>query len=900
MDKNKLIPYQLDALSVVKIFKSSEEGLKESVAQKRLGVYGLNTISDNSRNNPIKKILEQFKSPMMIILILAFFISLGLKESIDAWVILSVIVVNVIVGFIHEYRVERSIAALKKVSTPFAKVYRDGVIKRVKTSMIVPGDIIEIEEGDKIPADGRIIEARNLKTIESALTGESASITKNTIKLSIKLPLADRKNMVWMGTFVTSGTGKFIVTETGEGTAFGRIARSIENIKKEDNLFTKKTKVLAKQAGVVAISLSTIIFILALFVYKLSFKETFLFSMASLISIIPEGMLALFSIILAVGAKRMANKRALIKGLPEVEGMAAVTTIITDKTGTLTQNIMMAEVIETASGERFGISGSGWDPVGLFLKNSKIVAPKDLPDLSRALKIMTVCNNAKIRKTENKDFEIIGEPTEAALLVAAEKAGFKQASVLEEEYIIDAPPFDSNKKYRETLVEYKNGERYVYIVGAPENVLANCGNYLKNGRSYKLQKDHKDNIKESFKNIASEGLRTLSIAYKKVDKKTYRVDDEDIKNMVYVGVIGLKDPLREGVKNAIEKAKKAGIKVIMATGDHKITAAAIAKEIGLNYKNTVTEEELIDLEDKDFENLILSTDVFARVSPQTKLRIAEILQKNGEIVAMTGDGINDAPALKKANVGIAMGKIGTDVARESAQIVLTDDNFNTIIEAIEEGRLVFRNTQKTGSFLLSKNFAQGVTILSTISLGFPLPLLPTQILWLNLITDVIGGFPLAGEKNNDNYLNDSPKTFQENILSKRTIPYMIIIILLMVFGSLYIFSNNLNQGEDKARTLVFLFIALTQLFNVLNLRSLNKSIFKIKAFSNKYLIFGLGIAIFANILVIYNENLREVFKLEKLSGQEFGMIILYSLFVIIFAEIYKVLKNRFGIKNDLV
>lgn len=900
MDKNRLIPYQLDALSVIKLFKSSESGLKESSAQKRLESYGFNVIEDVSKSNPLKKILEQFKSPMMIILVVAFFISLGLKENIDAWVIFSVIIVNTAVGFIHEYRVERSVAALKKVSTPFAKVYRDGVVKKIKTSMIVPGDVIEIEEGDRIPADGRIIDARNLKTIESALTGESSSVTKNTIKLSIKLPVADRKNMVWMGTFVTSGAGKFVVTETGNGTAFGRIAKSIGSIKKDTSLFTKKIGILSRQAGIVAGSLAGLIFILAFFVYKLSFKETFLFSMASLVSIIPEGMLALFSIILAIGARRMANKKALIKGLPEVEGIGSITTIITDKTGTLTQNIMMAEVIETASGERFGISGSGWDPVGLFLKNSKIVAPKDIPDLSKALKIMAVCNNSKIRKTENKDFEIIGEPTEAALLVAAEKGGFKQADVLEEEYVIDAPPFDSNKKYRETLVEHKNGERYVYIVGAPENVLNKCSNHLKDGRSYKLSKEHKESIKESFKNIASEGLRTLSVAYRKVDKRTYKVDDGDIKSMVYVGVIGLKDPLRDGVKVAIQKAREAGIKVVMATGDHKITASAIAKEIGLDYKNAVSEEELVELTEKEFESVVLNTNVFARVSPQTKLKIAEILQKNGEIVAMTGDGVNDAPALKKANVGIAMGKIGTDVAREAAQIVLTDDNFNTIIDSIEEGRLVFRNVQKTGTFLLSTNLAEGATILSTMAIGLPLPLLPTQILWLNLITDSLAGFPLAGELAHQNNLKDHPKTFQENILSKRTVPFMVLMVLVMVIGAIIIFKSGLVESTEKARTLVFLFIAFTQLFNVLNLRSLNKSIFKIKAFSNKYLIFGLGAAILANILVIYNESLREIFKLEKLSGQEFIMIIIYSLSVIIFAELYKVFKNRFGIKNNLV
>lgn len=892
MQKDIFIPYQKDSSTVLKFLKSQEGGLSEAEADRRLSTYGKNTINETERQHPLLKIWAQVKSPMMIILIIAFFISIGLKEKIDAYVILSVIVVNTLVGFIHEYKVEKSIQALKKMDSPFAKVYRDGTLKKILAETLTPGDIIYIEEGDKIPADGRIIESKNLKTMESVLTGESVSVDKSSHTIHTKLSVADRKNMLWMSTFVTSGTGKFAVTETGAKTIFGRIASSLSKIKKEDSLFTKKITALSKQAGIIAIALTTLIFIFSFFVHKLSFRETFLFSMASLVSIIPEGMIALFSIILAIGAKRMASKRALVKNLTATEGVGAVTTIITDKTGTLTQNVMMVETIRLPNGESFGISGSGLDSIGFFHKDSKIFETKESPELLKLLQIMAMSNNAKITKSPDGDYEIIGEPTEGALIVSANKAGLTQEILSKEEFKIDEPPFDSTKKYRTTLVETKDGEKFLYVVGAPEKVLEISGHIFINGKSQKAGKESVEKIKDDINSLADMGLRTIGAAYKKVNKKTYRIDSEDINDMVYVGTAGLKDPLREGVKEAVEKATRAGIRVIMVTGDHRRTASAIAKELNLDYKNAISDEELSGLSEKDFENVVASTNVFARVSPETKLRIAEILQKRGEIVVMTGDGINDAPALKKADVGIAMGKIGTDAAREAAQIILTDDNFATIIDAIEEGRLVFRNIQKTGTFLLSTNFAEGLTILSTILIGLPLPLLPTQILWLNLVTDSLAGFPLAGEISHSDPFKDSPKTYQENILSKRTWPFMALMVLVMIVGAIIIFKSALPLGVERARTLAFLFIAFSQLFNVLNLRSLEKSIFKMNPFSNKYLVFGLGGALLANILVVTIPKMREIFHLEKILAREFFMVLAISFFVVVFAEIYKVVKKR--------
>lgn len=894
MKTNVFIPYQKEVEENLKHFKSQKTGLSEESAQKRISLYGSNSITEVRKINIFKKILKDLKSPMNLVLFGAFLISIFVKESIDAYVILSVILINTLISFVHDYKVEKTVEALKKISIPFSKVLRGGNFKMIKTDQIVPGDIVSIEEGDRIPADGRIIESKNLKSVESSLTGESLSVDKNHYAIHTNLPLADRKNMLYAGTFISTGVGKFLVTATGNSTVLGKIAESLSKIKKDKSLFDQKSEKIAKKSVLVAIVFTIFIFIFSLTFHNLGFKDTFLFAMATLVSIIPESMIALFSIILAIGSWKMSKKKALIRDLTQSESIGSITTIITDKTGTLTQNIMTLEIITDSEGNNFGVSGKGFDSIGFFHQNGKIINPLENKSLVRILKIITLCNNAKINKN-NEEYEIIGEPTEAALIVAANKAKLTQEVVLKEEFKIDEPPFDSNKKYREVLTETINGERFIYIVGAGEKVLEKCNHQILNNRNFKI---NKEKIKEEIDRLADAGLRTLSVAFKKVDKKVYKIDNSLVEDMTYIGTVGLKDPLREGVIESVRKAKEAGIRVIMATGDHKKTAEAIGKELGLNYKKSISEEEIQELSDSDFKNAVLSLDIFARVSPETKMRIVDVLQKEGEIVAMTGDGINDAPALKKANVGIAMGKTGTDVARESSQIILTDDNFSTIINAIEEGRLIFRNIQKTGTFLLSKNFGQGIMLVSMMLLKMPIPLIPTQILWLNLITDSLAGLSLTGEKAQEKIFKNKPKVFQEEIISKRTLPFAIIIIITITIGSILIFNKFLDQGVDKARTMTFLFVAFCQIFNVLNFRSLEKSIFKINPFSNLYLLFGLGSAILINIVLINTESLRNLFKLSDLTTKNFLVVISISLSVVVFGEIYKIIRNK--IKGDII
>lgn len=895
MNTKSFQAYKEDTKNVLEFYDTSLKGLNESSALERYGVVGPNAITEDSRNKFFKIVLKQFKGLMIYILLIAAFISIILKQHIDAYVILGVIFLNAVIGFLHEYRVERSITALKKMASPRATVTREGINKRIKSAYLVPGDIVHLQEGDRIPADGRLIESMNLTVVESSLTGESEPIQKNTIKIPVDTIEADRKNMVWSGTFVVSGKGKFIVTKTGKDTFFGRIAESLKSIEKKPDHFSIKTKILAKNTAILAIVISSLIFIVGLFFRNLSFTEIFLFSIASLVSIIPEGLIAVLSIILAIGARRMTKRKAITKNLSAIETLGATTTIVTDKTGTLTQNIMMVEKIETADGDIFNISGNGWENEGDFVKDGEKINTSDYKNLEGLLKVVTVCNDAGFEDKEGK-INVLGEPTEAALIVVANKAGLTQDKILQNEFKIDEPGFNSEKKYRETLVETKDGKKFLYIVGAPESVIDACSHSGDFGQKTLLKKEKVSEIKESVISMANKSLRTLSVAIKEVPQNSYRVSELGVNKMIYLGTLGMKDPVKRGVKEAIEKTKEAGIRVIMATGDHKATAIAIAEEIGLIENReemvAITGEEIGNLSKEDFEKAVLEKNIFARVNPDIKMRIAKILQDKGEIVAMTGDGVNDAPALRQADVGISMGLVGTDVARESSEIILADDNFETIVNAIEEGRLVYGNVRKAGSFLISTNLAEGFTILTTIAIGLPLPLLPTQILWLNLVTDSFAGLPLASEPAHSDLLKEKPDKYKEDIISRETLPFMILMVFVMVTATIFVFKKYLPDGIEKARTMAFTVIAFSQLFNVLNLRSLKKSVFEIKLFSNKSMLVGLGFAILAQLVVTYSNKLNHIFYFIPISAKELFIAVGLSAFVIVFGEIYKIIKNK--------
>jgi Ca2+-transporting ATPase len=878
---------------------SNINGLSEKEAKSRLEKFGFNEIPEKKARHPVLIFLKQFHSILIYILIIAAIISFFSGDLIDVYIIIGVILINAIMGFVQERKADLSIQALKKMIVLHAKVYREGELLQIAARELVPGDIILIEEGDRIPADARLLEIKVFRTVEASLTGESLPVDKNIKILPEKTALADCKNMAFMGTFVARGQAKAVVTATGISTAFGKIAQDIEKIKRVKGHFKEKTDKLAKQMGIIAAIGASATFIIGFFIRGFEFLEIFLFTLASLVSGIPEGLPAVLIIVLSVGAHRMAKRNAIIRTLPSTETLGVVTVIITDKTGTLTENTMNVEKIILPSETEITVSGKGWTPSGSFFQREKIIHPSRNPSLAKLLEIAAISSDAEVLREKNR-YEIIGDPTEAALTVLAEKAGLKKEKILEKVKEIDELPFSQELRCEASLLIFpeKSKRKEIYVVGAPEVILNHSAHVLENNKCKKITQKQRKDILTQVEHLTKKAMRVLALAYKEVPHHIDGLSEDLVSKLVFVGIVGMKDPPRQEVEEAIVKAKKAGIRVVMTTGDHKGTALAIAKEIGLidekaksKYPEALTEQELLDLSEKEFEDIIKNVSIFARLTPNMKLRIVKTLQKQGHIVAMTGDGVNDAPALKRADVGIAMGIIGTDVARESSEIVLADDNFASIVNAIEEGRIVFKNTRQASCFLITTNFAEDVTIISTLLLGLNLPLLPTQILWLNLVTDGVSDVALAAEPGHGDVLEEPPQKTKEGILSKEMIPFIILMTCIMAIFTLTIFNAYLPQGIEKARTAAFVVMAFTQLFNVLNMRSFRKSIFKIGFSTNKYIIVSLLVSIILLVIVIYVPFFQNMFHFVPLSLMELLTISLLSSVVFWFDELYKFIKK---------
>ncbi len=870
-------------------FKTSEKGLSPEDAKRRLSQYGFNEISKKKKNSEILIFLKQFNSPLIYILFVAMIISFIFNHLIDAYVILAVVLINAIIGFVQERKAEKSIDALKKLIISYAKVYRNNEIIKIPSKELVPGDIIFLEEGDKVPADARLFEIKNFRTQEASLTGESFPTEKNLKILEESTTLADRINMVFMSTLVVSGQAKAVVVATANKTAIGQVAKSIQEIIQPRMHFNKKVSQLAIQMSIFAFIGALLTFLIGFFIHKLEFFEIFLFTIASLVSGIPEGLPAVLIIVLAVGAKRMAKRNAIIRHLPAVETLGVATVIATDKTGTITQNSMTVEKIITADKE-FTITGNGWEPLGRFFQDKTPINPLKILTLNKLLSISTLCNKGNLLRKDG-EYEIVGDPTEIALLVLGKKAGLNKLELPEK--LIDDLAFSSESKFRASLVKLPSNQNQIYSVGAFETILKKSSYFFKD-KKLKLDEKTRNYFLSQAEKLAEKGMRVLALAYKEVPSYTKLVSKELVNNMVFVGLVGMKDPPRPDIKSAIEKARNAGIRIIMKTGDHKETAIAIAKEIGLvkGKSEAFTEKELEKLSNEEFKEVIKRVNIFARVTPKMKMKIVKGLQEQGEVVAMTGDGVNDAPALKKADIGIAMGIIGTDVARESSEIVLADDNFASIVNAVEEGRIVFQNVRQTSFYLITTNVAEDVTIVSSLALGLPLPMIPIQLLYLNLVTDTFNGVALSMEPGHHDVLNHAPRDKKERILNKEIIPFLVLMVGFMVLGTIPLFIHFLPQGLNKARTVAFVSMSMFQLFNVLNMRSLKKSLFKIGIFSNKWVILALLTSFLAMLGVIYLPWIQGIFQFIPLKLGEFGFIMLITSSIFIAGELYKSIKYR--------
>jgi len=896
---------------VLEELSSFPGGLPQKEAQERLQKFGPNEIPEKKSLHPLFIFLKQFRSWLIYILIGAAVFSFLNGEMFEFYIILAVLVFNAVMGFIQEYRAEKAIKALKGMIVPLAKVVRDGQLLSLPAKELVPGDIILLEVGDRIPADARLLEAKDLRAMEAPLTGESVPVDKNIKELPEATPLADQKNMVWMATFVAAGRGKAVVAATGFKTGLGQIAQSLEEIEAPPTHFKIKTNLLAKQMAGIAFACIFVLFLVELFVGHFGFENALRFAVAALVSAIPEGLPVVLVIVLAIGARRMARRNAIIRNLQATETLGVANVIATDKTGTITLNTMDAEKIFLLGQDEVVVSGGGWVPKGEFSQKEKVIVPLENEQLRKLLHIAGIANTARLikeKREEEEIYKIIGDPTEGALVVLAEKAGLKKEVLLEKEKKLDTLPFSSEFKYGASLsvlAEDEANKKEISVCGAPETVLEFSGQGLNSeGKIEKLTPKTKKEISSKIDSFARNGLRVIGLAYRSVSPATEKITPELVKNLTFAGLVAMKDPPRPEVKEAIAKAKMAGIRVIMKTGDHKETAIAIAKEVGLLEKEDVkaadqyplafTGKDLEALSEKEFDSAVNHVSVFARLTPQMKLNILESLQRQGYVVAMTGDGVNDAPALKQADIGIAMGQIGTDVARESSSMVLADDNFASIVNAIEEGRTVFTNVKQTSLFLITTNLAEITTLVVSLILGVYLwgePLLiilPAAIIYLNLVTDGFTDVALACEPRHEDVLKEPPKGKEENILSKDIFPFMAIMVVIMAVLTLWIFKTFLLTGSlEKARAGAFAVMTVTQLFNVLNMRSLRLSVFKIGFFSNKFLAGGLIAATILVVIPLFAGGVAEKFKFETLAVTEFLLIVLLSSFVLWTGELYK-------------
>ena len=870
--------YQKSIENIFSILKSGKKGITQENAEKYLKIYGKNELKEEKKTPLWKVILSQFTSPLIIILFVAALFSFFVGEHVDAVTILAIVVLNAILGFVEDIKAEKAIRALKKIAITKSRVIREGKERIIDSRELVPGDVVIIEAGDKVPADIRLFGLNNLRVDESILTGESIAILKDEERIAKETEIFAQKNMSFMSTLVVDGWGKGIVVKTGMFTQIGKIARLTQAIGKEKTPLQKKLSVLAKQLGVVCIVISSIVALVGIFFGKPPL-EMFLVGISLAVAAIPEGLPAVVTITLALGVRSMVKRHVLIRRLHSSESLGSVTIICTDKTGTLTQNRMVVRKITTDE-EQIDVSGEGYEPKGQFFINGKEIKPLFFNHLKKLFTSSLICNHSTI---EEKDGEwiLIGEPTEGSLAVLAKKSSITLPSYR----LLTEFSFNSIRKRMTVVTEGK--ERIAWVKGAPEVII--CRSSFVEGREglKEMDKSKKEEWLNKAESLAKGGLRTLAIAYRKLDKNVPLKEEVVEKDLVITGIVGIIDPARAEVKEAIEKTKKAGIDVYMVTGDAALTAKAVADEIGLETKDVMEGRELEKLTDEELKKAFNKTKIFARVMPEHKLRIVKLLQGMGHIVAMTGDGVNDAPALKQADVGIAMGLRGTDVAREASDVILTDDNFVSIVAGVEEGRHQYFNIQKFVRFLLSSNVGEVIAIFINVLMNAPLILLPAQILWVNLVTDGLTATALGIEPAESGIMERPPISPKARILNKSALFVILSLGILVAMGTLFFFHHFIEISIEKARTMAFTGIVILEMVNIWNFRSLRMPLTKVGLFSNPWFIWAWLLSIGLQIAVVYVPFMQKMFHTVALSLNDWLFMIIISLPIFIIPEIIK-------------
>jgi Ca2+-transporting ATPase len=898
------------------VLDSTPDGLTIEAVQQRQQEFGPNTIESGHTISKLAILWAQIKNPLVYVLLVAALISILAGKTADAIVIAVVIIVNSLIGFFQEYRAEEALESLKAQAALEAEVIRECqdvqgkcVELRIPTAEIVPGDIILLDAGSKVPADARLIEAANLEVEEAMLTGESLPSRKTVDTLTgSDLPSSDRTNLIFGGTIVTNGRGRAIVYAIGAQTEMGKIATLIKKTEKVESPLQKQTLDLGKKLGYLAVGVASLTILLGLLL-ALPFQDIFLFALASAVSSIPEGLPAVMSITLAVGVNRMAKRKAIIRRLPAVDTLGAATVICTDKTGTLTSNQMTVQRMALGT-KNIHVTGVGFMPDGSFEMDGVPFNPSEDTQVKLALEIGALCNDARLVHHQQEGvitWEIRGDPTEGALVVAAAKAGYHKEQLEHEYPRIDELPFNSKTKFMATFHKGDQDKIWVFVKGAPETILERCSQIHEGSANRPItDADRKAALVENHR-MASDALRVLGLAYQVIDLKDMEAFKEGLEyhhplSLVYLGLTGMMDPPRPEVLEAVERCNRAGIRVMMATGDHKVTGEAIARQVGIikGEEGVLTGPELQQMSDEQLDTVIEDIAVFARVAPEHKHRIVASLQRLGHVVAMTGDGVNDAPALQAAQIGVAMGITGTDVTKEVAEMVLTDDNFASIVNAVEEGRVIFRNVRKVVKFLLATNIGEDLTLLSSLVLfaSKGLIITPVQILWVNLVTDGILDITLALEPKEGDVMDESPRKPNARIINLEILKNIFFVAIFMAGGTLWMFHRaNLSGNLIYAQTVAFTTLAMFQVFNSLNCRSQAKSVFQLGFFRNRFLLGAIVLSVLLQLAAEHVPFMQSALGTVPLSLADWGLIVLVSSSIFIADELRKLVQRTSQSRN---
>lgn len=868
---DKLNFHTLNVDETLKVVQSRRSGLTSEEVKERLVNYGPNELQAGKKESPVLIFLKQLASPLVYVLLLAVVLSIILAHFLDAVVIAIAILVGAVIGFVQETRAQKAMEALISMAAPKASVRRDGKVMEVPTREIVPGDMVLLESGDKVPADARLIDLSSLKVSEAALTGESMPVDKHTRVLDEATPISDRKNLVFMGTIVNYGRANAVVVNTGLSTEIGKIAVAIGETKEEKSPLQKNISKLSHYLIFVFLAAAGVL-LLAGLLRGLPWEEIFLIAVAAAVSAIPEGLPAMVALVLAVGVGVMAQRNAIIRRLVAVETLGSATVICSDKTGTLTLNEMTVRRIYVDD-QLVEVTGEGYSPEGEFRHDGISLQVESQPILSALLRISTLCNDALVSK--DVCCEITGDPTEGALVVAAAKAGMDKEELEGRFPRLDEIPFQSEKQYMATLHDIK-GKKVAYIKGAPERLTSMSKSLLKLGSVIPMNERERQKILETSTSMAQDAMRVIGIAYADLPDESAGLNEADIwENLVLVGLAGMIDPPREEAKEAVKLCAQAGIKVVMITGDHKLTAESVSRDLGLPPGKAITGTDLGSMSDDELSAQIEDITVFARIEPLQKLRIVDALKSRGHTVAMTGDGVNDAPALKSADIGIAMGITGTDVAKEASDMILTDDNFATVVTAVEEGRAIFNRLRNVLLFSISASIGEILALILAIVFIGEAPLLAVQIIWINLVTGTLVTAPLGLERKFGDELKQPPRNPKIGLIFPGFIWRNLFLALIMGTGVFLLFAwVEPTMSLNKARTLTFCAMVVFEWFLTMNMRSDEHTVFELGFFTNRWLLISIAVAALLQLAVVYVPFLQTAFRTVPISLTEWGIIFL--------------------------